>query len=218
MVHIPGGEFVMGTDDAQSYETERPAHRVKVAAFMMDVTEVTNEQFKSFVDATHFVTQAERVPDWEQLKLQLRAGTPKPSQEKLVAGSLVFTPPQEQVSGDDASVWWNWVPGANWRHPEGPESNLDGRWNHPVVQISWDDAAAYATWAGKRLPTEAEWEFAARGGLEQKRYAWGDEFMPDGKRMANIWQGHFPDRNTNEDGFAGTAPVKKFSRQWLRLV
>ncbi|MEI6272513.1 MAG: SUMF1/EgtB/PvdO family nonheme iron enzyme, partial [Phycisphaerae bacterium] len=138
MVHIPGGEFVMGTDDAQSYETERPAHRVKVAAFMMDVTEVTNEQFKVFVDATHFVTQAERVPDWEQLKLQLPAGTPKPSQEKLVAGSLVFTPPQAPVSVDDASVWWNWVPGANWRHPEGPESNLDGRWNHPVVQISWD--------------------------------------------------------------------------------
>ena len=210
MVHIPGGEFVMGTDDAQSYEPERPAHRVKVDPFMMDVTEVTNEQFKVFVDATHFVTQAERVPDWEQLKLQLPAGTPKPSQEKLVAGSLVFTPSKEQVSGDDASEWWDWVPGANWRHPEGPESNLDGRWNHPVVQISWDDAAAYATWAGKRLPTEAEWEFAARGGLEQKRYAWGDDFMPDGKRMANIWQGHFPDRNTNEDGFARTAPVKSF--------
>ncbi|MSR34761.1 MAG: hypothetical protein EXS12_08225 [Phycisphaerales bacterium] len=113
MVHIPGGEFVMGTDDPQSYETERPAHRVKVAAFMMDVTELTNEQFKAFVDATHFVTQAERVPDWEQLKQQLPAGTPKPAQEKLVAGSLVFTPPQEPVSGDDASVWWNWVPGAN---------------------------------------------------------------------------------------------------------
>ena len=197
----------MGTDDPQSYEPERPAHRVKVAAFMMDVTEVTNQQFKAFVDATHFVTQAEQVPDWEQLKLQLPAGTPKPAQEKLVAGSLVFTPLNEQVSGDDASAWWKWVPGANWGHPEGPDSNLDGRWNHPVVQVSWSDASAYATWAGKRLPTEAEWEFAARGGLDQKHYAWGDEFMPEGKRMANIWQGHFPDRNTNEDGFARTAPV-----------
>ena len=113
----------MGTDDPQSYEPERPAHRVKVAAFMMDVTEVTNEQFKAFVDATHFVTQAEQVPDWEQLKLQLPVGTPKPEQEKLVAGSLVFTPANEPVSGDDASAWWKWVPGANWRHPEGPDSN-----------------------------------------------------------------------------------------------
>lgn len=210
MVWVPGGEFFMGTDEKESYPAERPAHPVKVDGFWMDATEVTNEQFQKFVEATGYVTVAERPVDWEQLKKQLPPGTPKPPDEKLKPGALVFTPPNRPPAADDPSQWWTWTPGACWRHPEGPGSNLEGRAAHPVVQVAWEDAVAYAKWAGKRLPTEAEWEFAARGGLEKKRYAWGDEFKPAGKYMANIWQGRFPDQNKNEDGFARTAPVKSF--------
>jgi formylglycine-generating enzyme required for sulfatase activity len=210
MVWIPGGEFTMGTDEEESYHVERPAHRVQVAGFWMDEHEVTNVEFRKFVEATGYITTAERKPEWEELKKQLPPGTPKPDEAKLVPGSLVFTPPAQPVSLQDVSAWWTWTPGANWRHPTGPGSTLDGRWDHSVVQVSWEDAAAYARWAGKRLPTEAEWEFAARGGLDSKRFAWGDEMQPKGKWMANTFQGHFPDRNTAEDGYAGTAPVKSF--------
>ncbi len=200
----------MGTDDRRSMPNERPAHRVKVHGFWIDQSPVTNAQFQKFVEATRYVTTAERPPDWESLKTQLPPGTPPPPPELLVPGALVFTPPPQAVPLDDLARWWSWVPGANWRHPEGPQSDLRGREQHPVVQVSWDDAVAYAEWAGKRLPTEAEWEYAARGGLEAKRYPWGDEFMPAGRIMANTFQGEFPYRPKNEDGYLGTSPVGVF--------
>jgi formylglycine-generating enzyme len=210
MVWIPEGTFLMGTDDVSSFPNERPAHGVHVAGFWIDDHDVTNAEFAKFVEATGYVTTAERKPDWEELKKELPPDTPKPDDSKLVAGSLVFTPTARPVPLDDLSAWWHWIPGACWRHPEGPGSSIEGRANHPVVQVSWYDAVAYAKWAGKRLPTEAEWEFAARGGLEGKRYVWGDEFRPGGKYLANTWQGLFPVTNTAEDGFVGTSPVKSF--------
>jgi formylglycine-generating enzyme len=210
MVWIAAGEFTMGTNDPRSLPNERPAHRVTVEGFWMDVHDVTNAEFEKFVEATNYVTTAERKPDWEELKKQLPPGTPKPDDNVLVPGSLVFTPTARAVPLDDLSRWWRWVSGACWRHPEGPASDVVGRENHPVVQVSWDDAVAYAKWARKRLPTEAEWEFAARGGFEGKRYAWGDEFRPNGHYMANTWQGQFPVTNSLEDGFAGTSPVGSF--------
>jgi formylglycine-generating enzyme required for sulfatase activity len=175
---------------------------VYVNGFWMDQTEVTNEEFAAFVKATGYVTVAERTPRREDY--------PQALPERLVAGSVVFSPPDHPVELDDHYRWWNYVPGANWRHPEGPGSDIKDRMKHPVVQIAYDDAAAYSVWVGKRLPTEAEFEFASRGGLDRKRYAWGDEFMPGGKHMANTFQGHFPDRNTGEDGYRATAPVASF--------
>jgi formylglycine-generating enzyme len=209
MVWVPGGEFTMGTDEEESYAAEKPAHRVKVDGFWMDVTEVTNEQFKEFVDATHYITVAERVPEWDELKKQLPPDAKKPAMA-FAAGSLTFTPPSYSVSLDDYTQWWSWTPGASWQHPEGKGSNLDGRWKHPVVHVAYDDAVAYAKWAGKRLPTEAEWEFASRGGRDSKRYSWGDDYKPQGKFMANTFQGVFPGKNDGEDGFPGTSPVKSF--------
>jgi formylglycine-generating enzyme len=206
MVRVPGGDFWMGSDDPLARPNERPVHRVHVDAFWMDRHPVTNAQFAEFVRATDYRTTAERAPDWEQIKQQLPPDTPKPDADVLVPGALVFTPTQERVPLDDWSRWWRWVPGANWQHPEGPQSDLRGKDNYPVVQISFDDAQAYAKWAGKRLPSEAEWEFAARGGLAGKRYAWGDELDPGGRVVANIWRGPFP----LAEGHHGLVPVESY--------
>jgi formylglycine-generating enzyme required for sulfatase activity len=211
MVWIPGGEFTMGSDDPSARPVEQPKHPVKVSPFWMDEHEVTNAEFRRFAEATGYKTIAERQPVWEELAKQLPPGTPKPDDSLLVPGSLVFKPPGGQVPLDNAAAWWQWLPGANWRHPEGPGSDLAGRDDHPVVHIAWDDALAYAEWAGKRLPTEAEWEFAARGGLEGKRFVWGDQVPTDTDAWANIWQGDFPHRNTKADHFERTAPVKSFA-------
>ncbi|MFN0056731.1 MAG: formylglycine-generating enzyme family protein [Planctomycetales bacterium] len=217
MVWIPGGEFVMGSEDAKAPRNEHPAHRVRLDDFWMDDHEVTNAEFRQFVEETGYVTTAEQTPDWEQMKKSVPPGTPKPPDEVLVPGALVFTPTEDPVATDDASQWWRWTPGACWRHPEGPQSDLEGRDNHPVVQVSWDDAVAYARWAGKRLPTEAEWEYAARGGLTGKKFTWGDAAPTDQSRLANIWQGNFPDDNTQVDGWDRTAPVKSFPPNGYQL-
>jgi formylglycine-generating enzyme required for sulfatase activity len=211
MVWVPGGEFTMGTNDLKAEPTEKPAHRVKVDGFWIDATEVTNAEFRKFVEATHYVTTAEKPVDWEVMKTQVEPGTPRPPDDQLAPGSLVFTPPAGRVSLDNIANWWTWTKGADWRHPEGPGSSIEGKDNYPVVHVSFEDAAAFAKWAGKRLPTEAEWERAARGGVDGKRYAWGDVFAPDGKRMANTWQGTFPQvAAEDEDGHPRLAPVKSF--------
>ncbi len=210
MVWIPGGEFSMGAEDPRGLDhggpdamnDARPIHRVYVDGFWMDKTEVTNEQFTRFVRATGYVTIAEKTPRAEDFP-----GAPP---ENLVAGSIVFAPTPQPVPLDNHYQWWSYVKGANWRHPLGPDSNLKGREKYPVVHIGYDDALAYAKWAGKRLPTESEWEFAGRGGLSGKVYAWGDAFRPDTKWMANSYQGQFPVQEKSEDGFAGIAPTANY--------
>lgn len=212
MVWVPGGEFDMGSDDPTQTHCEgggrelmkdaRPIHRVSLNGFWMDATEVTNEQFARFAEATKYITFAERKPNPEEF--------PGVSAALLLPGSIVFTPPEKPVPTDSFALWWRYQPGADWRHPSGPDSTLAGREKFPVVHIAYDDALAYAKWAGKRLPTESEWEFAARSGLAGAHFAWGNDFRPDNKWMANIFQGSFPDKDTGEDGFAGLAPVAKF--------
>ncbi|MBF9255693.1 formylglycine-generating enzyme family protein [Pontibacter sp. 172403-2] len=211
MVWIEGGSFGMGATDAEGRRDEYPAHKVKLDGFWMDATEVTNAQFAAFVTATGYTTVAERKPDWEELKKQLPPGMPKPADELLVAASLTFSQPNHPVPLNDASQWWSWTPGASWRHPQGPQSDIKGKENFPVTQVAWEDAAAYASWAGKRLPTEAEWEYAARAGLKDKRYPWGDEDVEAGKPKANTWQGSFPVLDERWDGFSGASPVKSFN-------
>ncbi len=201
MAWIPGGEFSMGLV-APGMENAQPVHRVKVDGFWIDQTEVTNAAFAEFVKESGYVTTAERKVSAEEF--------PELTEEQRQPGSIVFTPPEGPVPLTDVRQWWAWKTGADWCHPEGPESTIEGKDNYPVVQVTWDDAQAYAKWAGKRLPTEAEWEYAARGGLEGKPYVWGDDFMPDGKMMANIFQGTFPSENTAADGYPATSPVKSF--------
>lgn len=211
MVYIPAGEFLMGSPGEPPQANEAPAHRVRVDPFFMDETEVTNADFQKFVEATGFVTEAEKKPDWEEMKKQLPPGTAKPPEELLVPGALVFSPPDQAVPLDDVAGWWRWVPGACWKHPEGPGSTIDDRALHPVVHVCWTDATAYAQWAGKRLPTEAEWEYAARAGLPSKRFIWGDQPpREDETGRANIWQGTFPNDNTQRDGYIRTSPVKSY--------
>lgn len=211
MVYIPEGSFFMGGDNEQAEEDEFPKHIVHVSGFWMDEHEVTNAQFSEFVHATGYVTTAEKNPDWNELKKQLPPGTAKPDDTQLVAASLVFSQPNNPVSLNDYSQWWRWVAGANWKHPSGPDSDIKGKDNYPVVHICWDDATTYCNWAGKRLPTEAEWEYAARGGLKNNIYPWGNEPITQGKAKANSWDGNFPNNNTGRDGFKGLAPVKSYS-------
>lgn len=210
MVWIPGGEFSMGAETPDTgvcglgnpIADASPVHRVYVDAFWMDATEVTNEAFAAFVAATGYKTIAERPLN--------PADFPGVPAEALKPGAIVFSPPEKPVPLNDVSGWWRYVPGACWNHPAGPGSDLKGREKFPVVHIAYADAEAYAKWAGKRLPTEAEWEFAARGGASGKLYPWGDTLTPGGKWRANIFEGHFPDDDTGEDGFAGIAPVAKY--------
>lgn len=210
MVFIKGGSFSMGADNDQASADEFPKHPVKIDDFWIDATEVTNAEFEKFIDATHYITTAERKPDWDEIKKTLPPGTTKPADSLLVASSLVFSQTNGPVNLNDYGQWWRWVKNADWRHPQGPGSNITGKEKYPVVQVSWYDAIAYSQWAGKRLPTEAEWEYAARGGLKNNIYPWGNEPINTGKPKANSWGGKFPYFNDKKDGYVNTAPVKSF--------
>ena len=211
MVIIEQGIFSMGASDQNgALNREYPIHKVKVNSFLMDIHEVTNAQFKTFIDESGYITTAEKKIDWEELKKQLPENTPKPDEELFEPGSLVFSMPNKITSLIDFSQWWKWTKGANWKQPMGPNSSIIGIENHPVVHISYQDANEYAKWCGKRLPTEAEWEWAAKGGLNNNIYPWGNENVNDGEAKCNFWSGNFPLENNEKDGYILTAPVMKY--------
>jgi len=213
MAWISPGVFLMGSDSKLAQPNERPTHSVRVGGFWMDVTHVTNDQFIEFVRQTGYVTTAEKKPDWETIRVQLPPGVPKPPDHVLLPGGMVFVGTGTRVNLTDYSQWWRYVPGADWRHPQGPDSSIEGKGSHPVVQVSHEDVLAYAKWADKRLPSEAEWEYAARGGLEQATYAWGDQLLADGKMQANYWdtqQQPFPVVSPRAGGATGTLPAATF--------
>ena len=200
MVWIPGGSYMRGSESGQG--DEKPVREISISGFWLDVTEVTNDQFSEFVEETGYVTVAERRPDPSQF--------PGVDPSLLKAGGIVFKPPGEPVSLRNHYAWWTYVAGANWRHPTGPGSDIQGKGHYPVVQMAWEDAVAYAQWAGKRLPSEAEWEYAARGGIEGNEFIWGNEVTPDDQWHANVWQGDFPNQNTVADGHYLMAPVRQY--------
>jgi len=216
MLLIPAGGFLMGSDSRYAQKNERPTHQVELNSFWISQTHITNDEFALFVKETGYVTTAEKVPDWETLKVQLPPQTPRPPDHVLQAGGMVFVGTNKPRRYEDYNNWWKFIPGANWRHPYGPHSSIEGKGDHPVVQVSYIDALAYANWAHARLPTEAEWEYAARGGLNQATYAWGDELTPMGKKMANIWEGETLTKdsdvliNPKAGGAVGTQSVGTF--------
>lgn len=219
MVWVPGGDFMQGAvpQDKMAMMHEKPAHEVHVDGFFMDIHEVTNEQFTKFVDETGYVTVAEREIDWEEMKKQLPQGTPKPHDSILQPGSLVFKKTKSSVPNlYDYSQWWEWKIGANWKHPNGPESTIKGKENEPVVHIALEDALAYCKWAGRRLPTEAEWEYAARAGKKDELFFWGSD-VSQLSSHANSWEGEFPVNNTKEDGFERRAPVMSYPKNGFGL-
>lgn len=210
MVEIPGGTMQMGADNPEARKDEYPKHEVQVNSFWMDETEVTNRQFAAFIEATGYITTAERTIDLEELMEQLPEGSPEPEAVLLQPGSLVFNTTHGLSGHLNVTDWWQFVVGANWKNPSGQRTNLNEILDFPVVQVSWYDAAAYAKWAGKRLPTEAEWEYAARGGLSSQIYPWGNEKVDEGLQKLNAWQGEFPARNDGTDGYERAAPAKTF--------
>ena len=210
MVFIPGGEFTMGSSAADVRADQKPAHKVQIKSFYLDATPVTNRQFQAFVTATGYVTTAEKVPTLAEIMSQVPPGTPQPPPEALVAASLVFKPSPTPIGLHNSNAWWEWTKGANWKHPLGPDSTIEGKEDHPVVHISWYDAEAYAKWANKRLPTEAEWEYAARGGQKDIRYVWGNAEFNEQNPQCNIWQGEFPYKSTKAGGYFGTTPVTAY--------
>ena len=210
MILIPSTKFLMGSDNHDSYSDERPVHVVYVDSFLIDKYEVTNLEFSRFVDETGYLTTAERMINWEEMRKQLDPNIPRPPDSLLGPGSMIFIPTEYPIPLTDESRWWKWEKDVSWKNPYGDGSSINEIMSHPVVHVSWDDAVAYSIWAKKRLPTEAEWELASRGGRAEQKYPWGNESINNGIMRANFWQGHFPYKNTLKDGYSRTSPVGSF--------